>query len=274
MCLPGTVGISSGELRAPPSRHASRSRRPAPPRGTVPTPGPAYGRATPNLRPTPASSIQIDAHIHPVCRRAGQEVKVHHGEGVAIHPDPESCVGGREAAGEALTGAHAGQPLSCEIHRNPGCRRRSVRRKATRPGALIASTRTAPRSRRPWHAWNSSHGNREIPVPPRRCRSAGRSEKAMSRSPSMHGAGKSDGRVVPEKPPNKAGQPAAEAVEGRRPTKGNTWLQSTRPGPEPGRACRSALHVCEKSTQGQAGAVHRAAAPCHGRRCFGAASTP
>jgi hypothetical protein len=27
----------------------------------VPTPGPAYGRATPNLRPTPASSILIDA---------------------------------------------------------------------------------------------------------------------------------------------------------------------------------------------------------------------
>lgn len=27
----------------------------------MPTPGPAYGRATPNLRPTPASSILIDA---------------------------------------------------------------------------------------------------------------------------------------------------------------------------------------------------------------------
>ena len=33
----------------------------------------------------------------------------------ASHPDPESCVGGRKAAGEALTGAHAGQPSSCEI---------------------------------------------------------------------------------------------------------------------------------------------------------------
>lgn len=36
----------------------------------------------------------------------------------------------------------------------------------------------------------------------------------------MHGDGKSDGPVVPAKPPNKAG--AAEAVEGRGPTKGNT----------------------------------------------------
>src|SRR5262249_48632472 len=31
------------------------------------------------------------------------------------HPDPESCVGGRKGAGEALTGAHVGQPSSCEI---------------------------------------------------------------------------------------------------------------------------------------------------------------
>ena len=34
---------------------------------------------------------------------------------LASRPDPESCVGSRKAADEALTGAHAGQPLSCEI---------------------------------------------------------------------------------------------------------------------------------------------------------------
>jgi retron-type reverse transcriptase len=38
----------------------------------------------------------------------------------------------------------------------------------------------------------------------------------------MDGRGKSDGSVVPGKLPNKAGQPAAEAVEGRGPTKGNS----------------------------------------------------
>ena len=38
-----------------------------------------------------------------------------HGKGLASHPDPESCVDGRKAGGEALTGAHAGQPSSCEI---------------------------------------------------------------------------------------------------------------------------------------------------------------
>ena len=37
-------------------------------------------------------------------------------KGLASHPDPESCAGCREATGEALTGAHAGTVLSCEIN--------------------------------------------------------------------------------------------------------------------------------------------------------------
>src|SRR5690348_3890405 len=40
------------------------------------------------------------------------------GKGPASHPDPESCVDGRKAGSEALTGAHAGQPLSCEIRQS------------------------------------------------------------------------------------------------------------------------------------------------------------
>ena len=36
-------------------------------------------------------------------------------KGVANHPDPESCAGDGNIPGEALTGAHAGQPLSSEI---------------------------------------------------------------------------------------------------------------------------------------------------------------
>ena len=42
-------------------------------------------------------------------------MKEPHKKGLATHLDPESCAGGREAAGEALTGAHTGQPLSSEI---------------------------------------------------------------------------------------------------------------------------------------------------------------
>ena len=44
----------------------------------------------------------------------------------------------------------------------------------------------------------------------------------------MHGHEKSDSAIVAKKPPNKAGRPAAEAVERRAGTKGNTGRQSTR----------------------------------------------
>ena len=39
-------------------------------------------------------------------------MKVHCGEGVAIHIDPEPCVGTREGEGEASVGERIGQPLS------------------------------------------------------------------------------------------------------------------------------------------------------------------
>jgi hypothetical protein len=42
-------------------------------------------------------------------------MKESHRKGIATHPDPESCVVGREAAIEALAGAPAGRVLSCEI---------------------------------------------------------------------------------------------------------------------------------------------------------------
>ena len=42
-------------------------------------------------------------------------MKVRYRKGVATHPGPESCVASREAAIEALTAAHAGRVLSCEI---------------------------------------------------------------------------------------------------------------------------------------------------------------
>jgi hypothetical protein len=43
-------------------------------------------------------------------------------EGVAIHDGPESCVGVREGADEALTGVHAGRAIEPR-NANPGCRR-------------------------------------------------------------------------------------------------------------------------------------------------------
>ena len=44
----------------------------------------------------------------------------------------------------------------------------------------------------------------------------------------MHGHEKSDSAIVATKPPNKAEKPAAEAVERKAGTKGNTGQQSTR----------------------------------------------
>jgi group II intron reverse transcriptase/maturase len=56
----------------------------------------------------------------------------------------------------------------------------------------------------------------------------------------MHGRGESDGPIVPTKLANKAGQPAAEPVEGRGPAKGNTD-DPTRPGRRAGQGVPSGL---------------------------------
>jgi group II intron reverse transcriptase/maturase len=75
---------------------------------------------------------------------------------------------------------------------------------------------------------NSTRENRETPSLPAVEEAAGRLEKAMSHESNMHGGGESDGCVVPTKCPNNDGQPPAEGVEGRRPTKENAG-QATAP---------------------------------------------
>ncbi len=52
-------------------------------------------------------------------------------KGLAIHLDPESCAGGGNIAGEALTGGNAGQLLSSEISFCSACRPCLVIGKAT-----------------------------------------------------------------------------------------------------------------------------------------------
>ena len=56
----------------------------------------------------------------------------------------------------------------------------------------------------------------------------GRLEKAVSQKSNVHVGGESDGRVVPMKCPNNGGQPPAEGMEGRRPTKENI-VETTAP---------------------------------------------
>jgi RNA-directed DNA polymerase len=75
---------------------------------------------------------------------------------------------------------------------------------------------------------NSARGNRETPSTPIAQIAAGRLEKAMSQKTNMHVGGESDGCVVPTKCPNKGGQPPAEGMEERQPTKENIG-QATAP---------------------------------------------
>ena len=71
-----------------------------------------------------------------------------YGEGLATHADPESCVGGREGVGEALTGAHAGWVLSRERYAL-GAPTLWDNGEGNTGGHAMASARTAPRGRRP-----------------------------------------------------------------------------------------------------------------------------
>lgn len=69
---------------------------------------------------------------------------------------------------------------------------------------------------------NSMSENRETPEVSSVDGTGGRSEKAECRTSGMYVSGESDDPIVPAKPANKAGRPAAEPVEERGSTKGNT----------------------------------------------------
>src|SRR5262245_36473352 len=124
-------------------------------------------------------------------------------KGLANHLGPESCADGRKVMGEALTGEHAGQPLSSEITTS-ACRPRPDRGKATsgapqgegQPGAAESET-LCMRGR-------FMRENRETPGAPSTGGGEGRSEKAASPTSDMHVPGESDGPVVPTKRANKA----------------------------------------------------------------------
>jgi hypothetical protein len=145
-----------------------------------------------------------------------------YGKDPASHPDPESCVGDRKGAGEALTGAHAGQPSSCEIRSSGVPTPLSEAEGHIEGGARGEPSPDPAQSKTLCMRGNSPHGKREIPQVPTEFASMGRPEKANGRASGVHAWGKSDDCVVPEKPPNK-GEPVspAEAVEGRRSTKGS-----------------------------------------------------
>ena len=65
----------------------------------------------------------------------------------------------------------------------------------------------------------------------------------------MHEHGKSDSPIVPTKSPNKAGQAAAEAVEGRGLAEGNT-ASKTRPGHSAGQGVSNGLDRVREEQEG------------------------
>ena len=161
-------------------------------------------------------------------------------EGVAIHDGPESCVDVREDGGEALTGVPAGWAIEPRNHGSPGCRRCCKKRKAT-PVARHSQVATRPRGSKNLGMQRvSMRENREIPRPPARLIAGRAAQGRQGHKPEMHERGKSDSPVVPAKPPNNAGRPAAEAVEERGLAKGNTE-GTTRPGRSAGTDVSSGL---------------------------------
>ena len=155
-----------------------------------------------------------------------------YGKGPASHPDPESCVDGRKAGGEALTGAHAGQPLSCEITSSGVPTPLSEAEGHTDGGDKGEPSSDPAQSKTLRMRGNSLHGNREIPASSSIDGSGDRSGKGSHPKPDMHDTGKSEGGIVPEKLPNKGRRPA-EAMEGRPSTEGNsppTATSSTQSG--------------------------------------------
>jgi len=163
-------------------------------------------------------------------------MKEPHGKGQATHPGLESCAGHGNMAGEALTRAHAGQPLSSEItsigvptlccegegHATAGVYRQ--------PAADAAESETLG-----MHG-NSQHGNRETRETPTLRDGGGRSEKAQGRASDAHVFRESDGFIVPQKRMNKTGPKAvAESVEGRESAKGNVPRALLAPDTAPGK---------------------------------------
>jgi hypothetical protein len=102
--------------------------------------------------------------------------------------------------------------------------RRSARSaRADRRSASLAATACST-----WASvlCSASGVRRASPRTARGDRHRGTRREAQGRKPAMNGPGKSDSLVVPGKSPNKAGQPAAEGMEGKGLAEGNLHQQN------------------------------------------------
>ena len=175
-------------------------------------------------------------------------MKESHIQGVAIHDDPESCAHGCEAVREALTGAHTGTVLSREITKSEAPTLLSKAEGETSQRRYRKSLGGLARSKTRDTCGTSLRENREIPSPPVADGAAGRSGKAIGRTPEMHGGGKSDRSILPTKSPNNTEGAVAEAMEGRGLIKGNTSKQNA-PRTQGRTSAHSALERVRKAAK-------------------------
>src|SRR5499427_5262976 len=145
---------------------------------------------------------------------------------IAAHDGPESFGPARKGSAEALTGVRASRGIQPRKTIPPGCRRHKEKRKAP-SGAPIS--RGTPESRA---VRDPEHVRRHLAREPGDPKSApgsscpGTHREVQGHTPMMNGPGKSDSPEVPAKSPNKAGQPAAEGMEGNGLAKGNLQQQN------------------------------------------------
>ena len=203
-------------------------------------------------------------------------------KGLTSHPDPESCAVGRKGAREALTGAHAGRVLSCEIKRVQRADAVALTGGYLPRGVLVSRSGTL-RSQRPRACMETPRARTGRPqrCPPRSM--VGRLAKAASRTANVYIRGESDGCVLPTKGPNNdGGMASAEGLEGRHPTKENTRHVHPHAGLSAGQLCvvwaapcacgRTAVQRCSPPPASEVGAVCGNAARtdlCGGRRATG-----
>ena len=131
-----------------------------------------------------------------------------HRKGLTHHPDPESCVGRREAdrrsvdRGTCRPGIELRNPLiqsADGVFMSEGHIRRGVRFDwVSRDGTL--RSRETPRM-----YGYSSRENRETPRLSVARSAADRAAKAQCRTAAMYGRGESDGGIVPTNDPNNEG---------------------------------------------------------------------
>ena len=84
-------------------------------------------------------------------------MEVSHGEGLASHIGPESCVCDCKVIGEALTGENAGRVLSRERMYCSGVQTASICTEGNMKHIVIARGGSAPRGRRPRARMETSH---------------------------------------------------------------------------------------------------------------------